>query len=327
MSSSRRSFIKAAGALALASSFKPAFAQTVKLPHRQIRLIVPFAAGGGVDVFARLLAEVAGKRAGVSFVIDNRAGANGSIGGNAVRLAEPDGSTLLFSASTHVMARQMMKNAAYNPLTDFTPIARVGEAPMLLVMAPDRKPANVRELVKSLKAEPAKWAFGAAALGAAGHLATIAFNQAIGANTLIVPYRGTAPALNDVAGGHIQLLIDPLLALLPMAQDRKVIGLAVTSARRARIAPDIPTLAESGLEGFDHASWYGVWGPKGMPAGLVATLNDLFQSAVRDLDAAGNLAPYGVEPVLETPEAFAHYAADYVQRNAALLRSVNYEPV
>lgn len=325
---SRRNFLRATAAFAGAGIFSPyAFAQGAKFPSRPIRIIVPFAAGGGVDVYARLLTEQMAKQTGAVFVIDNRPGGNATIGGNAVKTAVADGYTLLFSAATHVMARQVLKNAPYDPLADFASIARVGEAPMLLVMAPNRKPSTVAELVAAIKQNPRQWTFGTANLGAPGHLATLAFNQAAGLDTQIVAYRGTAPALNDVAGGHVQLLIDPVLALLPMARDKKVTGLAVTSGRRTRLAPDIPTIAESGLAGFDHASWYGLWGPKDMPPALVAALNQMANNAVKQLDSDGRLAQLGIEPVVETPQQFADYAATYVARNADLLAAAKFEPV
>ncbi|MDX2265595.1 MAG: tripartite tricarboxylate transporter substrate binding protein [Hyphomicrobiales bacterium] len=320
---SRRHLLASGAALAAAPS---AFAQSGKFPDRPIRIVVPFPAGGGVDVYARLLAEKVTQRTGAVFVIDNRAGGSGTVGGNAVRTAPADGSMLLFSAATHVMARQVMSKSPYDPLVDFTPIARVGEAPMLLVMAPNREPKTVAELVAAIKKEPDKWTFGTPALGAPGHLATIAFNRAAGVSATILPYRGTAPALTDVAGGHIQLLIDPVLALLPMAREKKVIGLAVTSGKRTRLAPEIPTVAESGLAGFDHASWYGLWGPKALPPTIVATLNQMFNAAVKQLDSEGKLANLGIEPVTEGPEQFAEFAAKYVRRNADLLKAAKFEP-
>ena len=325
---SRRRFITATAAtLGAAVTRSSAFAQGARLPARPIKIVVPFAAGGGVDVYARMLADKISKQTGASFVVDNRGGGSGTIGGNAVRTADADGTTLLFSAATHVMSKHVLKSAPYDPLTDFAPVARVGEAPMLLVMAPDRKPASIKELIAAIKAEPDKWTFGTAALGAPGHIATIGFNQASGLATKILPYRGTAPALNDVAGGHIQLLIDPVLALLPMAKEKKVIGLAVTSGKRTRLAPDIPTAAESGLAGFDHASWYGFWGPKALPADLVATLSQAIGAAVKELDGEGKLAQLGIEPVIEGPQAFQAFAAKYVARNAELLKAAKFEPV
>ena len=325
---SRRKFLCASAAFAGSATIVPsAFAQGDKFPARPIRIIVPFAAGGGVDVFARLVAEQMTKQTGAVFVIDNRPGGSATIGGTAVKTAPADGYTLLFSAATHVMARHVIKNAPYDPLADFAAIARVGEAPMLLVIAPDRKPATVSELIAAIKKEPQKWTFGTANLGAPGHLATLAFNQATGTDTAIVAYRGTAPALNDVAGGHIQLLIDPVLALLPMARDKRVTALGVTSAHRTKLAPEIPTISEGGLAGFDHASWYGLWGPKNLPTELLASLNQMANNAIKQLDSDGRLAQLGIEPVIEAPKQFAEYAAKYVERNAELLTKAKFEPV
>jgi tripartite-type tricarboxylate transporter receptor subunit TctC len=216
---SRRHFLSSTAAVAAAGLGRSAFAQgAARFPNRPIKVIVPFAAGGGVDVYARLLTDAIRKKTGATFVIDNRPGGNGIVGGNAVKLAEADGTTLLFSAATHVMAPHVMKNVPYDPLSEFAPIARVGEAPMLLVMAADRGPLTVAELLAAIRKDPAKWTFGTSALGAPGHLATVALIQSAGVDATIAAYRGTAPALNDVAGGHIQLLIDPVLALLPMAR-------------------------------------------------------------------------------------------------------------
>jgi tripartite-type tricarboxylate transporter receptor subunit TctC len=305
----------------------PAIAQPRKLGDRPIRIIVPFAAGGGVDVFARLISEKLRQKHGVTVVVDNRAGANGSIGGNAVRTAKPDGTTLLFSAGTHVMARQVMKSAPYDPLADFTGIARVGEAPMMLIASPKVAPNSIGELIAEARKAPDKWTFATAALGAPGHLAELEFNRLSGLNLLIQPYRGTAPALNDVAGGHVQLMIDPVLALLPLAKSKHVKGLAVTTARRTPLAPDYPTVSESGLAGMDHSSWYGVWGPKRMSDELVSELNKTINDAVQDLKREGQLAKFGIEPVSETPSQFAAFAKDYAARNAALLKASNFEPI
>jgi tripartite-type tricarboxylate transporter receptor subunit TctC len=325
---SRRHFLGSTAAVVAATALSPsAFAQGARFPNRPIKIIVPFAAGGGVDVYARLLTDSIRKQTGITFVIDNRPGGNGIVGGNTVKLAEADGHTLLFSAATHVMAPHVMRNVPYDPISEFAPIARVGEAPMLLVMAADRGPLTVAELLAAVRKEPARWTFGTSALGAPGHLATVALIQSAGVDATIAAYRGTAPALNDVAGGHIQLLIDPVLALLPMAREKKVLGLAVTSSKRTRLAPDIPTLAESGVPGFDHASWYGLWGPNALPPAIVATLNDMFNAAVKQLESEQRLAQIGIEPVIEGPQQFADYATKYVARNADLLKVAKFEPV
>ena len=324
----RRQFILSSLAAAMASGVAArAGAQPRKLADRPVRIIVPFAAGGGVDVFARLVSEKLRQKNGLTLVVENRAGGSGSIGGNTVRIAEPDGTTLLFSAGTHVMARQVMKNAPYDPIEDFTAIARVGEAPMLLVASPKVAPNTIPELIAEARKAPDKWTFATSALGAPGHLAELDFNRLSGLNLLIQPYRGTAPALNDVAGGHVQLMIDPVLALLPLANARQVKGLAVTTAKRSPLAPDYPTATESGLAGMDHSSWYGVWGPKHVPADLVAQLNTMINDAVHELTGDGQLAKLGIEPVAETPTQFEAFAKGYVARNADLLKASNFEQI
>jgi tripartite-type tricarboxylate transporter receptor subunit TctC len=322
----RRRFLKAALAIA-ASSFValPALAQKQGLPA-QIRLVVPFAAGGGVDAYARLLAQNLKEKHGVDMIVENRAGSNGVVGGLAVTSAAPNGATLLFSASTHVMARQVMKSAPYDPLTAFTPIARVGEAPMLVVMNAQRPQKNITEVIADAKANPNRWDFAVSALGSMGHLTTIAFGHLGGVKFTVVPYRGTAPGLNDVAAGHVQLMIDPVIALLPMAAAGKVKPLAITTAKRSQIAPDIPTAAEAGMSGLVYSSWYGVWGPKGMSADITNRLNELFNGSVKELAASGRLTTMGIEPVVETPEQFVRFTEEDVKRNAELLRIANFEP-
>jgi tripartite-type tricarboxylate transporter receptor subunit TctC len=324
----RREFIASALATAGASfNVATSFAQSGGYPSRAIHIIVPFAAGGGVDVFARLLGEKLKDKRGVSVVIENRAGGNGSIGGQAVLKSEPDGHTVLFSAATHVMAKQVMKGAPYDPVTDFAAIARVGEAPMLLIMSPKLPPQTITELVAAARANPERWTFAASSLGAPGHLAEIAFNKLAGLNLTIAPYRGTAPALTDVAAGHVQLMIDPVLALLPMAKSGNVKAMAVTAAKRIPLAPDIPVASEAGMPGLEFASWYGVWGPKALPANIVGWLNAAFNEATQELAASGRLAELGIVPVSETPDEFAQFVVKDVKRNTELLQSVKFEPV
>ena len=324
----RRQFVLSLLVTASACVVAPSLAsQTPILGDRLIRLIVPFAPGGGVDVFARLVSEKLRQKNGLSIIVENRAGANGSLGANAVKIAEPDGTTLLFSAATHVMARQVMKNVPYDPIDDFAAIARVGEAPMMLVASPKVSPNSIAELIAEARKAPEKWTFAVPSLGAPAHLAELEFNRLSGLNLLIQPYRGTAPALNDVAGGHVQLMIDAILALLPLANSRQVKGVAVTTAKRTPLAPDYPTASESGLAGMDHASWYGIWGPKHLPADLVAQLNKMINEAVQELKNEGQLARLGIEPVSETPSQFEAFAKGYLSRNAELLKGANFEAI
>lgn len=303
-----------------------AFSQEAKFPSHTVRIIVPFPPGGGVDTLARLIAEKIQTKSGVTVIVENRAGANATLGGTFVQRAAPDGYTILFSANTHTMSKLVLADAPYDPLTDFTPIARVGEAPLLVVMSPKMPQKTLAEVAAAAKQDPAQWSAGTPALGSPGHIATIQFMQLAKTNLQVIPYRGTAPALNDVAGGHIQLLTDAMVVLLPMAKDGKVKGLAVTTKKRTALAPEIPTAAESGLPGLEVVAWYGMWGPKGMPADIVNALNAACASAMRELDAGGRLAAVGVAPVYESPQEFDRYQAAEVARNGQLLKSVNFKP-
>jgi tripartite-type tricarboxylate transporter receptor subunit TctC len=323
----RRRFIASALAAGAGLVARNARAANYPDPSRPIRVIVPFAAGGGVDVLARLYAEALKERHGLTVIIENRGGASGAIGGEVVHKATPDGYTLLFSASTHTTARLVMREVPYDPMTDFVPIARVGEAPMLLIMTRDRPQTSIAEVVAAARKDPGQWVFAASSLGSMGYLATVAFNQNARLNLTITSYRGTAPALTDVAGGHVQLMIDPLLVLLPQARSGQVKGLATTTRQRSALAPDIPTAAESGMTGLEFASWYGLWGPKGLPDEVVTWLNTAVNEATVDLDKAGRLAKLGGEPVTGSPEDFANFIAADFKRSEALLKAADFKPM
>ena len=211
-----------------------------KFPSRTIRIIVPFAPGGGVDTLARLLAERMQLKMGVNVIVENRAGANGTIGGSHVLQSQPDGYTVLFSSNTHTMSKLVMSNAPYDPLADFTPIARGGEAPLLVVISPKLPQTTLAEVAAAAQKEPDKWTAGTPALGSPSHIATLSFNRLSKSNMTITPYRGTAPALTDVAGGHIQMLTDAIVVLLPMAKSGGVKALAVTTTKRSAISAGYP---------------------------------------------------------------------------------------
>jgi tripartite-type tricarboxylate transporter receptor subunit TctC len=321
-----RPCIAAAVAIAVCCGAAPGFSQTADYPNRTIRLVVPFVPGGGVDTLARMFAEKMQAKLGVSVIVENRAGASGTVGGASVLQSPPDGYTVLFSANTHSMAKHVMSKAPYDPLTDFAPIARVGEAPLLAVIAPQLPQKTLAEVAAAARQNPERWTAGTPSLGSPGHIATIQFNRLSNNNLTITPYRGTAAALTDVAGGHIQLLIDAVLVLLPMARSGQVTGLATTASKRSALAPEIPTAAESGMPGLEVTAWYGMWGPGGMPGELVRRLNAISAEVTRELASARRLADIGVEPVYETPEEFVRFTAAEVARNAQLLKSVNFQP-
>lgn len=323
----RRDFLVSSAALLGAAMVPSALRATpAEFPSRPIKLVVPFAPGGGVDVFARLIAQKLRDDKGYTVVVDNRSGANGAVGGNAVRKADPDGYSILFSAGTHVMAEKVMKTPPYDPIADFTPIALAGEAPMILVMSPKRPQTSLAEIIESARKTPQDWNFAVSALGSPGHLATIELCHLAGIDIDVIPYRGTAPGLTDVSGGNVQLMIDPVLALLPSAQVGNVRAIALTTARRSTLAPNVPTAAESGLPGLDQSSWYGVWGPRDMPAALVQTLNTAINEAVRGLAQSGALAKIGIEPVTQTPQQFDAFQRNYLAKGARLLEAARFEP-
>ncbi len=310
---------------ALAGLAAPALAQQ-PWPSRTIRLIVPFTPGGSTDGMARIAAQKLQEKLGQTVVVENRPGGNGTVGGIAVAQAAPDGYTLCSSASIQVMARWVMKEPGYDPLRDLVPIARMGQGPLLLVMNRDRTPRTIPELAAAVRANPRAWTFGTSSLGSAGHLATIEFNRLTGLDIPIASYRGTAPALQDVIAGNIQLMIDPILAMGSPTRQGTVRALAITTPQRSRAVPDVPSAPEAGLPGMDFFSWWAIWGPRGVPAEVVARVNGALREAMREEDTVRRLTELGIDPVAETPEEFAAFIQRDVTRNAELLRLANFQP-
>ena len=309
----------------LVACVSPAFSQS-SYPDRPIRVIVPFAAGGAVDVMARLFAEKGAAALGVPMIVENRAGASGTIGGQVVHQAAPDGYALLFAPLTHVMANAVLNAVPYDAVNDFTPIARVGESPMLVVESLKMTPNTLAEVAKAAREHPADWTIATSGLGSAGHVASIELSNVSKANMTITPYRGTAPALTDVMGGHVQLLIDSIVTLLPPARDNKVKALAITAAKRSSLAPEVPTAEESGMPSLTFTSWFGFFGPKGLPKDVVTKLNGIFNEAGKQLAAEKRLDPLGAEPVTETPDDFGRFVRAQVERNTKLLEGAGFKP-
>ena len=316
----------AAASMAVALCAAPAVAQQGAFPDKTIRVIVPFAAGGGVDVMARLFAEKVAPILGVPVIVENRAGASGTVGGQAVYQSAPDGYTLLFVPLTHVMANIVLKSVPYNSVDDFTPVARVGKSSMLVVQSTKMAPKTLAEVAVAARERPADWTIATSGLGSAGHVASIELSNVSKSNMTITPYRGTAPALTDVMGGHVQLLIDSIVTLLPAARDGKVRALAITASKRSALAPEVPTAVESGMPTLTFTSWFGFFGPKNMPKEVVAKLNATFNEAGRKLAEEKRLDPLGAEPVAETPEDFVRFVRVQVERNTKLLQSAGFKP-
>ena len=265
-------------------------------------------------------------RLGVSVVVENRAGANGTIGSKVVQGAAADGYTLLFSAATHVISHLVMNKVPYDPIADFSPVARVGEAPLLLVISPNLPQKKLTEVLDAARQNPDKWTAALPAMGAPSHLATLLLAQKSNLKLTMAPYQGTSPALVEVAGGHAQILLDSIISLMPMAKTGKVHPVVTTSARRSAIAPDIPTASESGLPGFTFVSWYGLWAPKDTPQDRVQLLNTAANEAVSDLIKSGAFAAVGIEGVNESVAQFGKYIANDVAQSAELLKGAGFKP-
>lgn len=308
-----------------AGCLSPVLAQG-RFPESMIKLVVPFAAGGGVDQTARLLGRQLQTDLGVPVMVENKAGASGTIGGKAVQLSPADGYTLLFSAATHVLAKQVLASPPYDPVTDFAPVARVGEASLLLVIPPNAPQKNLREVLDAARLQPNAWTAAVPALGAPSHLATLLLAKQGNLKLTMTPYRGTAPALADVAGGHVQILLDSIISVQSMAKSGKVKPIATTSVKRSSSTPDVPTAAESGFPGMVYESWYGVWAPKGLSDERVQLLNKAVNKAVSELSRTGALTAIGIEPVTESVDQFRKYIAVNVSRSAELLKEAGFKP-
>lgn len=297
-----------------------------KFPEGPIKLVVPFAAGGGVDSAARVIARQLGTNLNIPVVVENKPGANGSVGGKFVQTAAADGQTLLFSASTHALAKLVMANPPYDPQADFAAVARVGEAPLMMVISPNLPQTKLSEVISAAKENPNKWTAALPALGAASHLGTLMFAKQGNLPQLVTAvYKGTAPALTDVAGGHVQIQIDAIVALQGMAKSGKVKPIMVTSSKRSSVMPNVPTAVESGYPKFVTESWYGVWAPKSTPPERIQLLNKAINEAVQQLTKAGAFEPLGIEPVTESTEDFRKYTASYVNESSDLLKGAGFK--
>ena len=317
----RRTFL-AGSAAALAA---PALAQSQWPRGQTIRIIVPFPAGAANDAMGRLAAQRLQDKFGATVIVENRAGGSASIGTTAVLNAAPDGYTLLASAFNHIIMNHAVKGVTFDPQTDFETIGRTARAPLLMVMSPKMPQKTVAEVIAAAKAAPNDWTFALPALGAPSHLATVDFMSRTGVNIATTPYRGTAPALTDVVGGHVQLLIDASFALLPAAKEGRVKALGITTKDRSPLAPEFPTLAEQGLAGYDFQSWYGLWAPKGTPREICQRINTLMRETVQEPAVVQRLNSSLLEPVVETIEETRAYIAAEVPKHVALLKKAGFE--
>lgn len=278
-------------------------------PSRPITMVVAFAAGGSTDLIARVLTQRMGAILGQTVIIENKGGADGAIGTAAVSRASPDGYTLILSTtSTHVINPLLYKNIAYNPSTDFQPISLVAQSPNILVSSPKFDAKSVADVVARAKAAPGTLNV---ATGATMHLLNAAmFKNMAGVSWVDVPYKGSGPAINDLMAGQVDLMFDQLPSSLAQVQGGRLKAIAVTSRQRTSVAPDIPTIAESGLPAFEATSWWGVFAPPKTPPEIVAKLNAAVQQALTDPKLRATFADMGLEVWQSTPEELAKLLVD-----------------
>lgn len=319
----RRSLIAATGAILGA----PAVQAQPAWPGRgPVRVVVPFTPGGATDGMARVTTGKLQEKLGQTFIVENRAGANGAVGGQYVAQAAPDGYTFCFSASIQMLARLVMRTPGYDPVTDLLPIIRTGQGPLLLIQNAARPQNTLAETLAAVRANPRDWSFAVSSLGAAGHLATIEFIRQAGVDIVQVPYRGTAPAITDTVAGTTQLMFDPILATLPQFRGGRVKALAITAGARSAAAPEIPTAQEAGMPGLDIQSWWGLWGPRGVPADIVARIGEVLRTGMFEADVTQRVATLGIEPLAESSADFAAFIQRDFTRSQDLLRIANFQP-
>lgn len=296
-------------------------------PDRPIRIIVPFEAGGGGDIIVRLIGQELSQRLGQVVLVENRAGASGNIGTDFVAHARPDGYTLLMSnVAPMAINAAVFKQLPYNPVKDFTAISPLAVFVNILVVPPSLNVHSVTELVALSKSKPSGLNYATAGNGSITNLAAVMFRLATGANMTQVPYRGGGPAIAALVGAQVDAYFSSLPAALPYVKDGRLIALGVTSAKRTESAPEVPTLAEAGLGGFDADTWIGLVGPAELPDSVVAKLNAAVTDILRSPAMAERLRKFGAEPSLGTAADYAAYIRAENKRWAEVVRQGGIEP-
>lgn len=310
-------------ALALAASIAPwgAAQAQAAYPAKPITMVVPFPPGGPTDLVARVLAQKLSEQMGQPIVVDNRGGANGNIGAMAVVKAAADGYTLLYNTSSITLSPALYKSLAYDVQRDLAPVALTAVVPLALVVHPSVPANNVAEFVAYAKANPDKLSYGSAGNGNVTHLAAYQFVQAQGIVATHVPYKGSAPADVDLVAGQIQFMTDTINSVMGFVKDKRVKLLAVTTGKRMSLFPDVPTLGETVMPGFEAGAWQGLMVPAGTPAAVVQRLNAEVDKALKSADVRDKLALQGAEPLGSTPEEYGAYLRKELGRWAGVVKA------
>jgi tripartite-type tricarboxylate transporter receptor subunit TctC len=283
-------------------------------PAKTVRMIVPSAAGGSVDTMTRLLSQKLSESMQQQFVVENRAGSGGVIGTEVVARAAPDGYTLLAAYASHVINPGLYTRLPYDTVRDFAPITQIAQQPLIVVLHPSLPVRSVKDLIDLARRRPGDLLFASAGSGSGGHLATEIFNSMAGTKMTHVPYKGAAPALTDVIAGHTQIMFVTLVSALPQVRGGRLRAIAVTGGKRSAAAPDLPTIAEGGLPGYEAVVHYFLLAPAGTPREVIGRLNSESAKALNAPDLIERLARDGAEPLFRTPEDTAGYIRAEIEK-------------
>jgi len=289
-------------------------------PARPVRMVVPFSPGGSTDVLARIVGQKLTERSGQPVIIENRAGAGGNIGAEQVARSAPDGYTLLLGGVPHAISASLYSKLPYDMARDLTAIAEVASFPSAIVLHPSLPANSVKELIALARARPGQLSFGSAGIGSPNHLSLELFQAMAGVRMVHVPYKGSGQLVGDLLAGQVQLASMGLPVAVPHVQSGKLRAIAVTGAARSPLLPEVPTVSEAGLPGFEVTSWYGVFGPAGLPADIVVKLNSEIGSAVTAAEVKERLAALGAEPSVKSPDQFGRYVRQEITKWAKVVK-------
>ncbi len=313
--------------IVLLASLASGIACAQAYPSRPIRLIVPAAPGGGIDVQGRLVGQKLGEQIGQTVVIDNRGGANGIIGSEIVARSAPDGYTLLIASPSHTINASIYRKLPYDTLRDFAPVSRISTTSGLVMVIHPATPARtVAQFIAHARANPDKLAFGSPGIGNVTHLAPEWFAVMAGVRLVHVPYKGVGPAMNDLLGGQLSLMFPPGSVGVPLVKSGRLLALAVTAPERWPLLPDVPTLDESGLKGFELVTWQGIFAPAKTPAPVIATLNTHIQAALQAPGMRDRMANLDAIPAGNSAETFTGFVRDDIARWAKVVKAANIAP-
>lgn len=308
--------------IAAAVAASPLLAAAQAYPSKPVTIVVPFSAGGTTDILARIIGDSLKDELGQPIVIENRAGAGGNIGAALAAKAAPDGYTLFMgTVGTHAINAALYKKPGYDHLKDFAPLTRVAMVPNLLVAHPSRPYGTVKELIAYAKANPGKISYGSSGSGTSIHLSGELFKTMTGVDMVHIPYKGSAPAVTDLIGGQIDVMFDNMPSAIQHVRNGRLKPIAVTTAKRSPELPNVPTVAEAGVPGYEATSWFGMFATAGTPAPVVTRLNTALVKVLSDPAIKKKIAEQGAEPVAEKPEQFAQFIQQETAKWAKVVKA------